>query len=165
MKRELKKLRKIRFDASFLPPETLQSDRPSFSQELFNNKTSVKIRNAAKESMFIQGMASGTLDPDDYGGYTVQDAAYCFNAVEAFDVAANQMQGQGKPEFALMYRVYSESYKQYNQEFVKVWRLKSTESIVMGPAAATYVGYESALSRQDPKYLAIAMLPCTMLWP
>ncbi|XP_015760746.1 PREDICTED: uncharacterized protein LOC107339912 [Acropora digitifera] len=69
------------------------------------------------------------------------------------------------PEFALLYRVQSESYKKYNQEFVKVWQLKSTESIVMGPAAATYVDYESVLSLQDPKYLAIAMLPCTMLWP
>ncbi|KAK2547330.1 hypothetical protein P5673_032782 [Acropora cervicornis] len=162
---QLKKLRKMILDTSFLPAETLQSAQPSFSQELFNNETSVKIRNAAKESMFIQGMASGTLDPDDYGGYMVQDAAYCFNAVEAFDVAANKIQSEGKPEFALLYRVQSESYKKYNQEFVKVWQLKSTESIVMGPAAATYVDYESVLSRQDPKYLAIAMLPCTMLWP
>ena len=35
----------------------------------------------------------------------------------------------------------------------------------MGPAAATYVGFERALSQNDPKYLCIAMLPCTMLWP
>ena len=68
----------------------MRSER-SFSQELFNSETSKKIRNAAKESNFIQGMAAGTLDPDGYGGYIVQDAAYCFNAVEAFDYAANQM--------------------------------------------------------------------------
>ena len=37
------------------------------------------------ESKYIQGMASGTLDPDKYGGFMVQDAAYCFNAVEVFD--------------------------------------------------------------------------------
>ena len=47
----------------------------SFSQSLFNDEVSVKIRNAAKETKFIQGMATGTLDPDDYGGYMVQDAA------------------------------------------------------------------------------------------
>jgi len=163
-KRLLKSLRKIRFDLNFPGEETMRSER-SFSQELFNSETSKKIRNAAKESNFIQGMAAGTLDPDDYGGYMVQDAAYCFNAVEAFDYAANQMQVQGKPEFSLLYRVQSESYKKYNQEFVKTWRLKNTESVVMGPAASMYVGYEAALSRQDAKYLAIAMLPCTMLWP
>ena len=115
----------------------------------------MKIRNAAKESKFIQGMAAGTLDPDDYGGYMVQDAAYCCNAVEAFDYAARQMQLEGKPEFSLLYKVHSESYRKYNQEFVKTWRLKNTESVVMGSAAAMYVGYEFALSRQDPKYLPI----------
>ena len=125
----------------------------------------MKIRDAAKESKFIQGMASGNLDPDNYGGYMVQDAAYCFNAVEVFDYAAKRMQLLGKPEFSLLYRVQSESYKKCNLEFVKTWRLKDAESVVMGPAADTYVGYESALSRRDPKYLAIAMLPCTFLWP
>ena len=164
-KRLLKSLRKINFDFS-LPTEAETLQRGiSFSQDLFNNPTSVKIRNAAKESKFIQGMAAGTLDPDDYGGYMVQDAAYCFNAVEAFDYAARQMQLEGKPEFSLLYRVQVESYRKYNQEFVKTWRLKNTESVVMGPAADMYVGYESALSRQHPKFLSIAMLPCTMLWP
>ena len=117
------------------------------------------------ESKFIQGMASGTLDPDKYGGFMVQDAAYCFNAVEAFDYASNQMRLQKKPEFSLLYRVQSEMFKKYNQDFVNTWRIKSTESVVMGPAADMYVSYVSALSRQDPKYLAIALLPCTLLWP
>ncbi|XP_073244540.1 uncharacterized protein [Porites lutea] len=162
--RQLKAIRKERFDFSYLPDEPVEKGW-SFSQSLFNDEVSVKIRNAAKETKFIQGMATGTLDPDDYGGYMVQDAAYCFNAVEAFDHAAKEIQLLGKPEFSLLYRVQSESYKQYNQEFVKTWRLKNTDSVVMGPAADMYVGYEAALSRQRPKFLAIAMLPCTMLWP
>ena len=137
----------------------------SFTQNLFNDKTSVKIRNAATQSKFIQGMAEGNLDPDNYGGYMVQDAAYCFNAVNTFDYAAQQMQFQGKLAFSLLYRVQSESYKNYNQEFLKTWRLKNTDSVVMGPAAQMYVDYEAALSRQDAKFLSIAMLPCTMLWP
>lgn len=164
-RRNLKSPRKIKFNFNVLPQDESFPGRSSFSQDLFNNETSIKIRNAAKESKFIQGMATGTLDPDDYGGYMVQDAAYCFNAVGAFDYAAQQMQVQGKPEFSLLYRVQSESYKSYNQEFVKTWRLKNTDSVVMGPAAEMYVGYESALSRQDARFLCIAMLPCTMLWP
>jgi len=165
-RRNLKSPRRIKFNFNLSPQEdTSVPGRSSFSQDLFNNATSVTIRNAAKETKFIQGMANGTLDPDDYGGYMVQDAAYCFNAVGAFDFAAQQMQLQGKLEFSLLYRVQSESYKSYNQEFVKTWRLKNTDSVVMGPAAEMYVGYESALSRQDAKFLSIAMLPCTMLWP
>ena len=163
-KRYPKSPRKVRFNFNFLPQE-IPLGETSFCDELFNNEISVKIRQAAKESKFIQGMAAGTLDPDDYGGYMVQDAAYCFNAVTAFDQAAQQMQLNGKPEFALLYRVQSESFKGYNQEFVKTWRLKSPDSVLMGPAAEMYVGYESSLSLQDPKYLCIAMLPCVMLWP
>ena len=35
----------------------------------------------------------------------------------------------------------------------------------MGPAAKIYVEYEGRVSRDYPKFLAIAMLPCHMLWP
>ena len=35
----------------------------------------------------------------------------------------------------------------------------------MGPASKTYMMYQSALSQDDPRYLSIATLPCTMLWP
>ena len=133
---------------------------------MFNDPTSVKIRDlAAIKTKFFKNMVKGTLDPAIYGGYMVQDAAYCFNAVEAFDYAAQQMQEEQEPGFSLLYRVQSESFKGYNQDFLKHWRLKSSESVVMGPAAESYVGFESAISRKDARFLCIAMLPCTMLWP
>lgn len=147
------------------PRKDVVDGGPSFSQDLFNNEEIVKIRNTVLNTKFIAGMVSGTLNPNYYGGYTVQDAAYCYDAVAAYDTAAKEMQTQDMPEFSLLYRVQSESYKYYNQEFVKTWHLKSTDSVVMGPAAAMYVGYEAAVSRQRPRFLAIAMLPCTMLWP
>lgn len=164
-RRTLKNPRKIKLNLNVLPETKSLREQSSLTQDWFNNETSVTIRDAAKQSKFIQGMATGTLDPNDYGGYMVQDAAYCFNAVGAFEYAAQQTQEQGKPKFSLLYRVQSESYKSYNQEFINTWRLKNADSVVMGPAAEMYVGYESALSRQDPKLLCIAMLPCTMLWP
>lgn len=137
----------------------------SFSRNLFNNSKSETIRNLAKESKFIQGMVKGSLDPNVFGGYMVQDAGYCFNAVDSYERAAKKMQEFGKPEFSLLYRTQSESFKGYNQDFLRIWRLRNPDSVAMGPAAETYVGYERALSQKDPKYLCIAMLPCTMLWP
>ena len=110
-------------------------------------------------------MFKGTLNPAINDGYMVEDAAYCFNAVGALDYAAQQMQEQGETEFSLLYRVLSKEFKGYNQDFVQHWKLKSSESVVMGPAAEMYVGFESAVSRNDAKFLCIAMLPCTMLWP
>ena len=137
----------------------------SFSSALFNEPMSEIIRNLAKESEYIQGMVKGILDPNVFGGYTVQDAAYCFNAVDPYERAAEKMQEVGKPEFSLLYRTQSESFKSYNQYFLQTWWLQNTDSVAIGPAAATYLGYERALSQNDPKYLCNAMLPCAMLWP
>ena len=170
-RKNLQTARKVTFHlSSFSPDVTPSSQIPSlkqgsFSSALFNDPKSKIICNLAKESEYIQGMVKGTLDPNVFGSYTVQDAAYCFNAVDSFERAAEKMQEVGKPEFSLLYRTQSESYKSYNQYFVQTWRLQNTDSVAMGPAAATYVGFERALSQNDPKYLCIAMLPCTMLWP
>ena len=136
-----------------------------FSQGLFNDKEVVKIRDAAIATKFIQGMVLGALNPKQYGGFMVQDAAYCFAAVEAVDNAAREMQHQGMREFSSLYQEQSKLLKEYNEDFVKTWHLKNAESIVMGPAADKYVKYEDDVSRQRPKFLAIAMLPCIMLWP
>ena len=114
--------RKVRFDINFDPKDPVldpsvlyclssgffkrkirSQTEGSFSQGLFNNKMSMKIRDAAKNSKFIRRMAAGTLDPDVYGGYMVQDAACCFNAVEAFDYAVQQMERKGKLEFSSLY--------------------------------------------------------------
>ena len=79
-------------------------------------------------------------------------------------MAAESCQKNGDPEFALVFRVYSARFKTYNQDFVKKWQLKNSDSVEMGSAAAMYVGYERSLSIQDPRFLSISMLPCQMLW-
>ena len=132
---------------------------------MFNDKATEKIRKAAKQTKFIQGMVEGTLNPVSYGGYMVQDAAYCFKAVEAYDYAAEQMQKQGETELSSLYSELSGKFKGYNQDFISNWRLKSSDSVVLGPAAKSNVDFESDVSRKDAKFLCIAMLPCTMLWP
>lgn len=132
-------------------------DGPSFSQDLFNNEEIVKIRDAAIKTEFIKGMISGTLNPNYYGGYMVQDAAYCFDAVKAFDEAARKMEEQEMFEFSEIYQSQSTSLTEYNKEFVTTWHLQNTKSIVMGPAAKTYVEYEGRVSRDYPKFLAIAI--------
>lgn len=112
-------------------------------------------------------MVDGTLSPQLYGGYMVQDAAFCFESVEAFDTAAvNAQENSTIPnDFALLYRSHSSSYRGYNQDFVKEWKLKDSSSVVLGPAAAMYVGFNSTLAKQYPKNLSIGILPCSMLWP
>ena len=137
----------------------------TFAQSLFSDPFSVKVRNAVLNTKFFKKIIKGTLSPDDYGGYMVQDAAYIFDAIEAFDHAAKSMVGEHPPDFSLFYRGQSASYTQYSNEFVSKWKLKSAKSVVMGPAAATYVAYEMNLAQTNPKHLSIGNLPCDMLWP
>ena len=63
-------------------------DGSTFSQDLFNDEEVVKIRKAVIKTEFIKGMVKETLNANHYGGYMVQDAAYCLDAVKAFDEAA-----------------------------------------------------------------------------
>ena len=140
-------------------------DGSSFSQALFNDEKSVEIRNAAIKTEFIKGMVEATLNANYYGGYMVQDAAYCFSAVKTFGMAAKNCEKTLPKAFSSLYEEQSKLLEEYNDDFVKTWHLKSADSIDMGTAAKTYVEYEGRVSRDSPKFLAIAMLPCHMLWP
>lgn len=112
----------------------------------------------------MQGMVRGTLNPNEYGGYMVQDTAYLSHAVKALQLAAKQME-LTNPIFAHFYMLQAEKYNTYYQAMLKTWRLDDVGNVALGPAAKTYVLYQSVLSQEDPRYLSIAMLPCTMLWP
>lgn len=84
----------------------------SFSKELFNELLSAKIIDAATKTKFMQGMALGTLNPKEYGGYMVQDTAYLGHAVKALQLAAKQMELQN-PIFAHFYMLQVEKYNTY----------------------------------------------------
>jgi len=150
-------------------PTDLRKDKvdgSTFSQALFNDEEIVKIRKAVIKTEFIKGIVKATLNANHYGGYMVQDAAYCFDAVKVFEGAAKEMKEQRMIEFSDLYQLQSTKYKEMcNKEFVTTWHLQNTESIVMGPAAETYLKFEGKVGRECPKFLAIAMLPCHMLWP
>ncbi|XP_001636921.2 uncharacterized protein LOC5516928 [Nematostella vectensis] len=139
-------------------------NKASFTQKLFEHPKSQAIVDECKRTKFMRGMAEGTLLADLYGGYMVQDPAYCYHAVPAYELAADKLQSEF-PEFSLLYRRQSGSFQKYNQDFVNTWRIKGADSIVLGEAAKTYVKYESAISQSQSRKLCIAMLPCQMLWP
>ena len=99
---------------------------------MFENPFSRKVRDAVLKTQFFQKIINNTLAPEEYGGYMVQDAAYIYDAVKAFDTAAENMQNKQPPDFALFYRGRSASFTSYVSYFVSEWKLKNEESIVMG---------------------------------
>lgn len=139
----------------------------SFSQRLFDDDgiRSLVIRNLTKESAFIQGMVSATLNANYYGAYMVQDIAYLRNAVNAFNSAAAKMRDQGQSEFEQFYRNESSVWEsRYLAPMLTAWHLENTQNVQPGTAAQAYMSFLTNVSQQHAKYLAIAMLPCTMLW-
>ena len=74
------------------------------------------------------------------------------------------MEEQSKPDFALFYRGQASKYEEYYQAFLKKWNLESAEEVHVGPAFQAYMGYQNIVVKQHPRYLPVAMLPCTMLW-
>ena len=138
----------------------------SFSKLLFENvRLSVPIREHALKTKFIQGMTVGSLRPTQYGRYMIQDIAYLYNAVKVYSEAAQKMEAQRKPDFAFFYWRQAKKYEEYYQGFLKTWDLESAEEVHRDPAVQAYMGYQQGVVKKHPRYLPIAMLPCTMLWP
>ena len=95
----------------------------------------------------------------------VQDTAYLANAVKVYSEAAENMEQQGKADFAQFYIRQAEKYDTYHKEFLETWKLESAEAVHKGPAVQAYMGFQQVVAKQHPKYVPVAMLPCTMLWP
>ena len=110
-------------------------------------------------------MALGSLKATQFGRYMVQDTAYLSNAVQMYSDAAQKMEEQSESDFALFYRVQASKYEGYYKEFLKTWYLESANGVHLGPAVQAYMGYQQVVVKQHPRYLPVAMLPCTMLWP
>ncbi|XP_066284642.1 uncharacterized protein [Branchiostoma lanceolatum] len=93
--------------------------RETLSERLW--KENAGLAEAAWNTQYIQGIAFGTLDPNDYGHYTVQDAAYCHASTENLKLL--QAQNQWLNNF---FKGQYESYKDYTQELYDQWCLKNS---------------------------------------
>ena len=139
----------------------------ALSETLFEDPFSKKVCEAVLKTKFFKGIVDNTLAPEDYGRYMVQNASYIFAVIKCFQTAAAKMQCSSTypPDYSLFYRGRATRYEKYSSDyFVSKWNLKSGESVIMDPAAATYTAFLVKLAETDPRYLAIGFLPCPMLW-
>ena len=136
---------------------------PGFAHDLFENDVSQAIREAVLKTEFFQGMVKNDLSPTHFGGYMVQDGAFCYGLVEAFETAASKAQS---PAFAQYYKQMASTYKGINAFYFKrSLHLQSADGVFLSPAAAKFVGFELNLASSDHQYLSIGTLAGRMLWP
>lgn len=121
------------------------------------------IASKALQTPFIQGIASGTLDPVTYGRYHVSDAYYCFHAADDYLLAAARATD---PVLKAYLAAKHASYTAYNNTFPATWHITDAAGIEPGQACRAYSRFErDVVSKEMPVYVLVAMLPCEHLWP
>lgn len=135
----------------------------SITGKLWSN--SLTIAQQALASDFVQGIAKGTLNPDQYGGYTIQDCAYCFNARKDYQTLIDRAVALKEEAMARFAQARQAGYKKYNKNYFQQWHLNNPDALTPGPAAESYIAFECwVIHNLPPIYGIIAMIPCEQLW-
>jgi thiaminase/transcriptional activator TenA len=120
------------------------------------------IADQALETNFIQGIASGRLDPIKYGAFNVLDAYYCYNGAGSYLAAESRAEHPTLKAFLL--EKYN-SYQKYNEAFTQIWHIRDANGVIPNNVSKNYVQFEADVaSHQDPIYCLIVMIPCEYLW-
>ena len=159
--------RRINFEHAALAAQNISTDKPA--EDSISWKLWLACQDIAQEALasdYIQGIKNGTLDPNKYGQYTVQDAAYCYNAAADYQTIEERAKNEGHPELSAFAQARLESYQKYNESFLEEWHIASGNAVVPSPAVKTYIDFEHGVAHQlPPIYGVIAMIPCDELWP
>lgn len=125
----------------------------------------IEIAQQALSTNYIQGIANGNLDPNDYGHYSIQDCAYCYNAQGDYQAAEAMAKEAGYPELAAFDQARYDSYVQYTDQLLTDWHISDPNAISPGPAAQQYINFEHQIANTWPAiYFVVAMIPCNQLW-
>ncbi len=117
---------------------------------------------AALESDFIQGIKNGSLNPNHYGQYTVQDAVYCHRGVEGWRSIASRAT---QPDFKTFAEARVKGWVSYSQRLFSEWHIADPTAIKLSPAIQAYAEFEANIAQNyDPHYAVVVMLPCDRLW-
>jgi thiaminase/transcriptional activator TenA len=168
----MKHKRHISLDDAFTKQYALSTASPpedSLFWELFKNAHS--IAEEALQTDYIQGINSGTLDPNVYARYNISDAYYCYRGPEDYKAAVQRAKD---PVLKAFLQKKQESYANYDASLPQLWRVQSSAGITPSKVCKEYADYETAVATgtlpllkdiQDPVYTLIVMLPCEYLWP
>ncbi|ADO68875.1 TenA family transcriptional regulator [Stigmatella aurantiaca] len=132
----------------------------SLSKELW-----ARTQDVAQEALgstFIQGIKHGSLDPNSFGQYTIQDAVYCYQAQRDYEVLASRIT---RPDLKAFVEARRDGYAKYNQQTFALWHIREPNALSLSPAAKAYSDFESMVAANDePLYAIVAMIPCERLW-
>ena len=142
------------------PAEAPQQAVPSLSTELW--KGSQDLAAKALDSDYIQGIKHGTLNPNYYGQYSVQDTAYLYNGLNDWRTVVARATHPDVKAFA---EARVKSWTAYIQETFGAWHIADPTAVKLSPAAQAYVELERDVAHNyAPLYAVVVMLPTESLW-
>ena len=104
-------------------------------------------------------MAQGKFPLSNYRIFLEQDAAYFEYVANVYRLAAIKMEIQKKYDYAYFYWKQSVKFSRLHKQLIQEKDLSGKGQV--GTALKAYMDF---LSNVSPKYLALAMLPCSMLY-
>jgi len=126
------------------------------------------LQNEALQTNFIQGIKNGTLNPDDYGGLTIQDVAYCYYGAQNWKDASLKALKLNQILVGQFCEARYESYETFVESFSKEWNISMNgiKGIELSKEAQDYINDEELIIKNyDSSYCIIANYACYKLWP
>ncbi|MCO5601012.1 hypothetical protein L7F22_055128 [Adiantum nelumboides] len=114
------------------------------------------------EARFIKGVKDGNLDPNFYGAYIMQDAAWLIEVSKVYEQVANDESAhEALREYATR---RTASFLKFGQELWEDFTVKEDATII-GTAATNYLNIvNSSTTTYGAPYVMIATYACTILW-
>ncbi|XP_066538217.1 uncharacterized protein [Hoplias malabaricus] len=122
------------------------------------------IANQTLKTDFLQQMQSGALQAERYVNFTLQDIYYLQKVTEMLWEMKNKVK-EPKDMSDFMSGRYN-SYNNFLVSCLKQFHIKDPSSVTPIPAMEKYLStYKEVMADRDPVYFAVALLPCSRLWP
>lgn len=159
--------RRVDFTHDILKNITWNESKPdpnSYSWKLWTDNLS--IATLALNSKYVQGIAQGNLNPISFGQYSVQDAAYCFNAQNDYLTLEDRANKKQRVEMESFAKARYDSYVNYVESILKQWHISDATAILPGSAADNYIQLEHKIANSNHALILgiISMIPCSQLW-
>ena len=120
----------------------LTFDPPEPGPDAISSRLWAACQDVAEEALqtqFMQGLGNGTLSPDHYGQYTVQDCAYCAAAANDYETLEELATAANEPVLAQFAKAHYTSYEQWVvQTYLPAWHIKEPDALLLNEAAKAF---------------------------
>jgi len=125
-----------------------------------------KYQQEALNSNYVYGVTKGCLNPTQFAGYNVEDAAYLYYNAKNMKTAAGRSNDNATVQNFL--NEQSTKWTGYWDWMREPLHIANADGIAMGEEVKAYVDHIKSVAEDQalgPVYTILALTPCAKLWP